>query len=118
MALPLVRMALPSYDRPSICFPTLSNFENLTCPGDGLRSSINRFPALGEIPAMFLDYLPVPSNPPTVQDWQSYRQLFTRLYRDENRPWHEVQLIMEKDYGFKARYGILQISWLPIKEKV
>lgn len=96
-------VSVPNFQRPSFCFPNLYNYDDFTSPGDGLRSSIDRLPNLCESP-QYNGYLPVPSNPPTVQDWQSFRPLFTRLYKDENRPWKEVQAILERDHGFKARH--------------
>jgi len=41
----------------------------------------------------------------TTEDWERYRALFTRLYRDENKTLKEVKSIMKK-YGFNA-------TWVP-----
>jgi len=46
--------------------------------------------------------LPPPSNPPTRQDWEAYRTIFTELYRTENRSLKEVISIMADQYNFKA----------------
>jgi hypothetical protein len=48
------------------------------------------------------DNLPAPSNPPTPQDWQLYRNVFTRLYSHEDRPLKEVRSMMEHRYKFYA----------------
>jgi hypothetical protein len=49
-----------------------------------------------------IDSLPVPSNPPTSQDWNLYQDVFTRLYSHENLPLKEVRIIMEHRYKFYA----------------
>jgi hypothetical protein len=46
--------------------------------------------------------LPPPSNPPTRQDWEAYRAIFTQLYRIENRSLKEVISVMANQYNFKA----------------
>ena len=38
----------------------------------------------------------------TAEDWIANRDLFTRLYRDENKTLKEVMSIMETSYGFHA----------------
>lgn len=38
----------------------------------------------------------------TTQDWEYYRPLFTRLYRDENRTLRYVKSVMKATYGFHA----------------
>jgi hypothetical protein len=49
-----------------------------------------------------IQVLAPPSNPPTRQDWEVYRTIFTQLYRTENRKLKEVMSIMEAQYSFKA----------------
>ena len=46
--------------------------------------------------------LPVPSNPPSPQDWELYRDVFTQLYSHEGLPLREVRIIMERRYKFYA----------------
>lgn len=41
----------------------------------------------------------------TAQDWERYRTLFTRLYRDENMTLKDVKSIMRERYGFNATYA-------------
>jgi len=43
-----------------------------------------------------------PSYPPTRQDWEDYRAVFTQLYRTEDRSLKEVMSIMASQYKFKA----------------
>jgi hypothetical protein len=38
----------------------------------------------------------------TAEDWERYRPLFTRLYRDENKSLKKVRSIMKEKYGFNA----------------
>jgi hypothetical protein len=40
----------------------------------------------------------------TAQDWERYRTLFTRLYRDENMTLKDVKGIMKEEYSFNATY--------------
>lgn len=40
--------------------------------------------------------------PELVSDWQPYRAVITRLYKDEDRTLKEAMTIMETLYGFKA----------------
>ena len=42
----------------------------------------------------------------TAEDWEHYRALFTRLYRDENKTLKDVKSIMKEKYGFNA-------TWVP-----
>lgn len=49
---------------------------------------------------------PVRTRYATAEDWERYRALFTRLYRDENKPLKEVKSIMKEKYGFNA-------TWVP-----
>jgi len=42
----------------------------------------------------------------TTEDWERYRALFTRLYRDENKTLKDVKSIMKEKYGFNA-------TWVP-----
>ncbi len=46
--------------------------------------------------------LSLPSHPPTRQDWENHRTIFTRLYRTEDRSLKEVMSIMADQYKFKA----------------
>lgn len=46
--------------------------------------------------------LPTRNRYPTTEDWEFFRPIFTRLYRDENRTLKEVKSIMEATYGFHA----------------
>jgi hypothetical protein len=48
--------------------------------------------------------LPVPSRPPTLEDWNAYRAIFTTLYREENRTLGRTKEIMRNRYGFHASY--------------
>jgi hypothetical protein len=49
-----------------------------------------------------------PSDPPTAQDWENHREVFTKLYRSQGRKLKDVKDIMEKRYGFRATYILLQ----------
>jgi len=49
-----------------------------------------------------IQVLPPPSNPPTRQDWEDYRTIFTELYRTKNRSLKDVVSIMADQYNFKA----------------
>jgi hypothetical protein len=49
---------------------------------------------------------PVRTRYATTEDWERYRALFTRLYRDENKTLKEVKSIMKEKYGFNA-------TWVP-----
>ena len=40
----------------------------------------------------------------TTEDWERYRALFKRLYRDENKTLKEVKSIMKEKYGFNATW--------------
>ena len=42
------------------------------------------------------------SNPPTAQDWDNHRAVFTKLYRNEGRTLKDVKSIMATRYGFIA----------------
>src|SRR5271155_5864971 len=53
--------------------------------------------------------LPTPAYPPTQQDWDNYRDIFTRLYQVEDRPLNEVKELLEQHYGFKATLVISTI---------
>jgi hypothetical protein len=46
--------------------------------------------------------LPLASKPPTPQDWEAYRCIFTQLYSLDNKPLKEVQRIMAEQYQFHA----------------
>jgi hypothetical protein len=46
--------------------------------------------------------LPARNRYPTREDWEFYRPILTRLYRDENRTLEEVKSIMKATYGFHA----------------
>ncbi|MCJ1401220.1 hypothetical protein MMC11_004432 [Xylographa trunciseda] len=43
-----------------------------------------------------------PSDPPTAQDWEDYREIFTKLYRAEGKKLKDVKKIMEERYSFCA----------------
>ena len=45
---------------------------------------------------------PTRSRYPTTEDWEFFRPILTRLYRDENRTLKEVKSTMEATYGFRA----------------
>ena len=47
--------------------------------------------------------LPIPNRPPTAEDWQAYRNIFTQLYRVENKTLKEVMGVMKEQYHFRAR---------------
>lgn len=49
-----------------------------------------------------IQVLPRPSKPPTRQDWEAYRSVFTQLYRTENRSLNEVISILADQYSFEA----------------
>jgi hypothetical protein len=61
-------------------------------------------PVLLTIEPQRLDFqsLPLASTPPTPQDWETYRHIFTQLYSLENKPLKEVQRIMAEQYQFHA----------------
>ena len=42
-----------------------------------------------------------PNNPPSASDWELRRLLITRLYRDEDKPLHEVMDAI-RPTGFRA----------------
>lgn len=46
--------------------------------------------------------LPVPSYPPSRNDWDSYRAIFTQLYQVEDKPLKVAKELLEAQYGFKA----------------
>jgi hypothetical protein len=46
--------------------------------------------------------LPLANTPPTPQDWEAYRHIFTQLYSLDNKPLKEVQRIMAEQYQFHA----------------
>jgi hypothetical protein len=46
--------------------------------------------------------LPAQNRDPTTEDWEFYRPILTRLYRDENQTLEEVKSIMKATYGFHA----------------
>jgi Clr5 domain len=43
-----------------------------------------------------------PSNPPTAQDWENHRKLFTKIYRDQGRTLKKAKAVMEDQYSFIA----------------
>ena len=60
--------------------------------------------------------LPVPSRPPTLEDWNAYRGIFTTLYREENRTLGRTKEIMRNRYGFYASYvNVLALFVAPKK---
>lgn len=46
--------------------------------------------------------LPIPSYPPSRDDWDRYRAIFTHLYQVEEKPLKAVKELLEVQYGFKA----------------
>jgi Clr5 domain len=52
---------------------------------------------------LFLPSIP-PSDPPTAQDWEDHREIFTKLYRTEGRKLKDAKDIMEKCHSFRATY--------------
>lgn len=49
-----------------------------------------------------IQVLATPNDPPTRQDWEAYRAIFTQLYRAENRSLKDVVSFMADQYSFKA----------------
>jgi Clr5 domain len=47
--------------------------------------------------------LPVPSWPPTTEDWNARREVITKLYQHDELSLKEVQEIMLKEHGFRAK---------------
>jgi hypothetical protein len=47
--------------------------------------------------------LPIPNRRPTAEDWQAYRNIFTQLYKVENKTLKEVMGVMREQYHFRAR---------------
>lgn len=43
-----------------------------------------------------------PSRPNMTKRWKEHSEVIKKLYRNENKPLHEVQRIMEQQYNFKA----------------
>jgi Clr5 domain len=48
--------------------------------------------------------LPVPRRPPTTEDWNAYRAIFTTLYLEEKKTLGQTKEIMRNRYGFHASY--------------
>jgi hypothetical protein len=46
--------------------------------------------------------VPVPEYPPSRNDWERYRGIFTRLYQVEGKPLKAVRELLETQYSFKA----------------
>ena len=44
--------------------------------------------------------------PPTAEEWERLRSLFTRLYVGENTTLKEIRQILARDYGFYATFVI------------
>jgi Clr5 domain len=42
--------------------------------------------------------------PPTAEEWERHRSLFTRLYVGENATLKEVRQILARDHGFHATF--------------
>jgi hypothetical protein len=42
--------------------------------------------------------------PPTAEEWERHRSLFTRLYVGENRTLKEIRQILARDYDFHATF--------------
>jgi hypothetical protein len=47
--------------------------------------------------------LPLPNRRPTAEDWQAYRNIFTQLYKVENKTLKDVMGVMREQYHFRAR---------------
>jgi hypothetical protein len=60
--------------------------------------------------------LPVPSRPPTLEDWNAYRAIFTTLYRDENRTLSRTKEIMRNRYYFHSSYVNVLVSFVAPRE--
>ncbi|EGS19902.1 uncharacterized protein CTHT_0043950 [Thermochaetoides thermophila DSM 1495] len=37
-----------------------------------------------------------------TKQWDEYRHIILSLYKEQNKPLHEVQRFMEEEHGFKA----------------
>jgi hypothetical protein len=48
--------------------------------------------------------LPVPRRPPTPEDWNAYRAIFTTLYLEEKKTLGQTKEIMRNRFGFHASY--------------
>jgi Clr5 domain len=71
--------------------------------GDRINdTSIQQPSGDGDILTLGRPLLPVPSYPPSRNDWDSYRAIITQLYRVENKPLKVVKELLEVQYGFKA----------------
>jgi Clr5 domain len=72
-------------------------------PGDRINDTSIQQPSSGR-GILMLDQplLPVPSYPPSRNDWDSYRAIFTQLYQVEDKPLKVVKELLEAQYGFKA----------------
>lgn len=60
--------------------------------------------------------LPVPRRPPTLEDWNAYRAIFTTLYREENKTLGRTKEIMRNRYGFHASYVNVLILFVAPRE--
>lgn len=60
--------------------------------------------------------LPLPSRPPTLEDWNAYRGIFTTLYREENRTLSRTKEIMRNRYGFHASYVDVLVLFVAPRE--
>jgi len=68
-----------------------------------LPSSSRSSPPRNRPPTMAYAVPPAPpNNPPTAQDWITYRSTFTKLYRSKTLK--EAKSIMEEQYSFVARH--------------
>jgi hypothetical protein len=39
-----------------------------------------------------------------TKKWDDHKAIIVSLYREQNKPLHEVQMIMKRDYGFNASW--------------
>jgi hypothetical protein len=60
--------------------------------------------------------LPVPRRPPTLEDWNAYRAIFTTLYREENKTLSRTKEIMKNIYGFHASYVNVLVLFVAPRE--
>jgi hypothetical protein len=72
-------------------------------PGDRVTDTSIQQPSSGRgILVLNQPLLPVPSYPPSRNDWDSYRAIFTQLYQVEDKLLKVVKELLEAQYGFKA----------------
>jgi hypothetical protein len=89
-------------------------------PGPGNASTFNSADASQAVRASEFQKrdqgLPVPSRPPTLEDWNAYRGIFTTLYREENRTLGRTKEIMRNRYGFHASYVNVLVLFVAPRE--